>query len=222
MTGEIGVDIEQNNQGFSLNNFLLIQEEARQLLEKIFSQISVGMNYLDVERLVLNEYEKIDVKKNWHPVKVRIDGDTILTFREKSDPSKEIDNGSIVFVDLGYVKKGLEADIGRTFVFGKNENYEELIAKCESVFKQTIIYWRENQASGQELYSFAEKKCIELGIELNMKMDGHRLGSFPHGVFYQGGVGEIDFCPSKDCWILEIQVKDSELGVGAFYEDLIR
>ena len=209
------MDIEQNNQGFSLNNFLLIQDEARQLLEKIFSQISVGMNDLDIERLVLNEYEKIDVKKNWHPIKVRIDGDTLLPFREKSDSSKKIKNGSIVFIDLGYVKDGLEADIGRTLVVGKNENYEKLIEKCEAVFKETIIYWRENQASGQELYSFAEKKCIELGIELNMKMDGRRLG-VSSGLFYQGGVGEIDFCPSKDCWILEIQVKDNELGVGAF------
>ena len=55
-----------------------------------------------------------------------------------------------------------------------------------------------------------------------MNMDGHRLGSFPHGAFYKGGVAGLDFCPGENAWILEIQIMCQRLGIGAFYEDLIK
>ena len=180
------------------------------------------MNAYDVVEIIMSKYRENAIERSWHPVKVRIDQDTTIGFAKKSDPSIKIQSGSIFFIDVGTVKNGLEGDIGRTFVFGENHQAKNMINHCKQVFENTVMAWKRDQLSGERLYDFAKKQAEGRGLELNLSMDGHRLGSFPHGVHFKGSLCDIDFTPGPNLWILEIQVAHPKLNIGAFYEDLIK
>ncbi len=42
-----------------------------------------------------------------------------------------------------------------------------------------------------------------MGYKLNNNMKGHRVGDFPHHVFYKGGLNETEEVPCENLWILE-------------------
>lgn len=214
--------IEGNAQGFQVSRMLELQRSARRILENVQKKVNEGMNYKDIEELIKSNFIQVGIEKSWHPIKVRIDQDTIKSFREKSDESIKVLGGSIYFIDIGVVKDGYEGDFGNTFVFGQSFSLkEELISNCKNVFDRTVQYWRCNQSSGNELYDYASGLCKEYGLELNLDMSGHRIGSYPHGVFYKGSLLENTYPISEHCWILEIQVMCPDLQLGAFYEDII-
>lgn len=52
-------------------------------------------------------------------------------------------------------------------------------------------------------------------------MNGHRLGDFPHAVYFKGKLGEIDIIPKEKLWVLEILIRHPRKNFGAFFEDLI-
>lgn len=74
---------------------------------------------------------------------------------------------------------------------------------------------------GHELYRWAETRAQELGYKLNMGSDGHRIGDFPHHVFFKGAIIECDEELLPHAWILEIQLDHPKLKFGAFYEDIL-
>ena len=49
----------------------------------------------------------------------------------------------------------------------------------------------------------------------------HRVSDFPHKVHYKGNLGDQDFTPAPNLWILEIQLRHPTENWGAFYEDLL-
>ena len=50
---------------------------------------------------------------------------------------------------------------------------------------------------------------------------GHRVSDFPHALYgVQAGARRL--APADGIWVLEIQVRDLALPVGAFYEDVLR
>ena len=105
------------------------------------------------------------------------------------------------------VKDGYEGDFGNTFVVGdKSRVKEDLISNCKNVFDRTVQYWRRNQASGSELYDHASSLCKEYGLELNLEMSGHRIGSYPHGVFYKGSLLENTYPISENCWVWKFKL----------------
>lgn len=216
------MNTEENKQSFNLNAFLELQKNTRSIVENVSRHVEQGMSFLDIETLIVDEYTKVGIEKSWHPTKVRIDEDTVLSFSQKSSPKLKIKPGSIYFIDIGTVRNDLEGDYGKSFVFGESSEKQIICDHCEMVFKQTVEAWRDKKLTGKELYEFAASAATDLGLVLNLKMDGHRLGSFPHGVFYKGGVANLDFSPSPSLWILEVQVMSPTLNVGAFFEDLIR
>ena len=215
------MSIELNNHGFNQSEFLEVQETTRLIVKRSADLVELGMNYLDIEELILKLYEEFQVEKSWHPIKVRIDQDTNLSFREKSNPEIKVKNDSIFFMDIGVVKNGYEGDVGRSFSINKNPDAEKLINICHQVFVESLSAWKNQKLSGKALYDFAAQAANSHGVELNLSMDGHRIGSYPHGVFFKGGLAEVDIIPAENLWILEIQVKCPQLNLSAFFEDVI-
>lgn len=225
--------IESNSETFKVEKFLENQEATRKILSAIENKVQRGMNYQDIENLIMVEFKKSGVEKSWHPIKVRIDSDTLLNFRDKSNQSIKIDNGSLYFIDIGSVTNGYEGDFGDTFVFGKDRPNEdrtsennkvkklELINKCKAVFSETVACWKSESLTGDRLYDFAEASAKRLGLRLNLNMDGHRLGSYPHGVYYKGSLKGAGKIVDGKLWVLEIQVMCPDIQLGAFYEDII-
>ena len=215
------MNIELNNQYFKHHDFIQLQNLTQEIVQSTSLLVKKGMNSKDIISLIEDSYHKYDIDRSWHPIKVRIDSDTRLSFSQPSDLNIKIKDGSIFFIDIGTIQNGLEGDVGRSFVFGDFKAGEQLVNICERVFIDTVECWKNKGVSGGELYEFAKSRSQELGVELNLKMDGHRIGSYPHGVFFKGGLSEVEFTPAPGLWILEIQIWCPKLKRGAFYEDLI-
>jgi len=95
------------------------------------------------------------------------------------------------------------------------------MSACDIVFQKTAEMCRNKQLNGVDLYNYAEKTSRELGYKLNLKMNGHRLGDFPHTVYSKRKLGEIDFTPKENLCVLEILIRHPKENFGAFFEDLI-
>jgi len=55
-----------------------------------------------------------------------------------------------------------------------------------------------------------------------MGSDGHRIGDFPHHVFFKGSLTECEETVIPNAWILEIHLWSPDKKFGAFYEDVLR
>ena len=70
----------------------------------------------DVHRLAA---ERFGVRSHWHKRIVRAGANTLLPYAE-NPPDLVVADNDIVFLDLGPVFGQFEADVGRTFVVGKD------------------------------------------------------------------------------------------------------
>jgi hypothetical protein len=60
-----------------------------------------------------------------------------------------------------------------------------------------------------------------MGWVFNLKVDGHRIGDFPHKAIHSGSLSSTTFKPTTDLWVLELQIRHPTRPFGAFYEDLL-
>lgn len=47
------------------------------------------------------------------------------------------------------------------------------------------------------------------------------MADFPHALYGKHQLAQADFVPADGIWVLEIQVRDRALPIGAFYEDVL-
>src|SRR4030095_4418713 len=59
------------------------------------------------------------IEKHWHKKIVRSGKNTMAIYPD-NPPNRIIDTDDILFIDLGPIVEGYEADIGRTYVLGNN------------------------------------------------------------------------------------------------------
>lgn len=199
--------------------------EARKLARKtallFASHVDVGMTEKEGIALVDELLEKQGVTKKWHPTKFRIGPNTVKTFREKSAPETKVQKNDIYFLDIGPVYEGHEADYGQTFTLGQNEDNSKIQRASKKVFDQVSEIWKRDKISGEELYIKARELAKNEGYVLNEDMDGHRLGDFPHALFYKKSLSDFPDPPKENLWILEIHLRHPEKEIGAFFEDLL-
>jgi len=212
--------IESLGEKFSLDKFLRARELTKAVVHEAASMIQVGMNESDGTSIIERILKDHGCEKKWHPTKFRIGSNTLKSFKEKSDKEITLGESDIFFIDIGPVFDGHEADYGETFVIGSSEELIDLKNVVEEVFTETRIAF-QGGLSGKELYKFAENITKKKGYILNLNMKGHRLGDFPHALFYKGKLGDIDFIPQENLWILEILIRHPEKAIGSFFEDLI-
>ena len=189
--------------------------------KKVSELVEVGMCEADGIDLIEQVLKEAGHEKNWHPHKFRIAKNTTLSFREKSDETIRLKKNDIFTIDIGPVWKNFEGDYGETFIFGDNEEFKKIKLESEKIFNDCKKYWQYHQCTGKELYIHAKNLATEKGYILNTNMKGHRLGDFPHHVFYRGGLSEIDKVPAKNIWVLEIHLLNKDRTYGAFFEDII-
>lgn len=215
------MDIHGVREVFDLKTYLLARKVAWEIVYEVWDACFLGMSESDGVQLVESAYLKRGIEKKWHITKFRIGPNTQLAFQEVSDPNVRLCENGICFIDIGPVFKGHEADVADTFIFGKNEAYLNLKNATKIIFDKTAKHWRETKASGPLLYEFAKHEAKLLGYTLKEDSEGHRLGDFPHHLFYRGGLLGIEDSPRDYLWVLEIHLLDEGLGVGAFYEDIL-
>lgn len=209
---------------FIHEDFLKVRSKTLRSIDTIAEKLEVGMNEQDGRDLIDRELKTLGVEKKWHPTKFRIGENTLCSFSEKSLVDNTLSDGEIFFLDIGPVWNGYEGDMGRTYIFGNNDQsnpYASLKETAQKIFEVTRDIWLAEKLTGIELYDFAAKVARDFGVELNTAMKGHRLGDFPHHLFYRGGMNETEEVPCNDLWVLEILIQDSKLKRGAFFEDIL-
>ncbi len=213
--------IENKGEKFRLETFFQARKLAIEILEDCIRKFVTGMSEEEALELIHSSMNSYGMKKKWHPTKVRFGKNTLKSFKEVSDRGIFLREEDIFFIDIGPIYEEHEADIGRTFVRGNNQDYLKIQQACIEVFEETLKKYRETSMSGKKLYDFAQEQALKKGYELNQAMKGHRLGDFPHHLFYKGGLSEIDFRPIENIWVLEIHLRDPQHEIGAFHEDII-
>ncbi len=214
--------IHNVGKSFNLDLFLKARELTIKAVHSVKEQVFIGMSEDEGHDLIDKTLDRLGASKKWHPNKFRIGQNTTKSFRERSEPNIKLQENDIYFIDIGPVWDGHEGDYGETFVTGSNNEFELIRNASKDVFTQTARVWKEQGLSGADLYDFAEDYALSLGYKLNKAMKGHRLGDFPHHLFYKGGMVELSDSPCENLWVLEIHLLSLDEDCGAFYEDILR
>ncbi len=213
--------IQDFGEKFNLQKFFHARDVARDMVHELASQIRPGMSEEQAHEMYQSICLQHQIDKNWHAPKIRFGPNTLKSFKEISDPYilKEED---IFYVDIGPVVNEHEADYGETFFVGQNYEHKKISDACQKIFDEVNHYWIKTKSPGPQLYEFADQAARYHGYRLNMGSDGHRIGDFPHHVFFKGAIIECQEELLENAWILEIQLDHPNLKFGAFFEDILR
>lgn len=212
--------IQSFGEKFDRQKFYHARSVARDITYELSSMIRPGMTEADAHRLYKELCTKQPVDKQWHPAKLRFGPNTLKNFKDESVPHV-LQEEDIFFIDIGPVVEGHEADYGETFTVGSIFEQKHIADCSKKVFNEVASYWKEKRCEGQELYEFAKSRAEHYGHHLNMGSDGHRIGDFPHHVFFKGALNECEENVVPDAWILEIHLWNRARTFGAFYEDIL-
>jgi methionine aminopeptidase len=213
--------VEKVKDSFNLKKFLEVQKETIKALQRIASKIQIGMTEAaayELAKLVLNES---GFEKNWHRPYIRFGQNTALMYGQPSDPETILKENDVFYVDIGPVKEGYEGDAGDTFLKGQSLEKERCIQDSKTLFEDVRTCWKRKNLTGMGLYQYAEVQAEKMGWRLNRDWGGHRIGDFPHHLYYKGALQSLDFTPLPGLWVLEIHLCDIENRFGAFYEDVL-
>lgn len=205
---------------FNLEDYLRAQEKTKQIAHHFSQTLKPGMSEKEAKAALETYLDNSGLEKRWHPTKMRMGPNTTCSFRDESIEYVLKEN-DIFFIDIGPVYYDHEGDYGETFTVGSNPRHQHLALAAKTVFYNTQKIWKEKKLTGSELYIFAEEEAKKLNLKLNSNMYGHRLGDFPHAVHSREKLGSLNFSPAPKLWVLEIHLIDEELGLGAFFEDLL-
>lgn len=207
---------------FILDDFLKARKLTIDAVTKVASEVFVGMTEKDGDQIIDKVLKEMGHEKKWHPNKFRIGENTVKSFRDKSVEGVTLKEDDIFFIDVGPVWDNYEGDYGDTFVIGHNEEFHKIKEACKVVFNKTKEVWQKESLSGVKLYNFAQNCAESLGYKLNNRMKGHRIGDFPHHVFYRGGMLETEEVPCDNLWVLEIHLISNTHKYGSFFEDILK
>ncbi len=212
--------IQDFGEHFDIKKLWAARDVARDLTYELSSLICPGMTEDAAHVLYKELCAKRGIEKQWHPAKIRFGKNTLKNFKEASDPYvlKEED---LYFIDIGPVIDHHEADYGETFSIGSVFDHKHIADSSVKIFNETKKYWFEHKCSGDNLYDFAQSRAKHYGYFLNLGNHGHRIGDFPHHIFFRGGLNECQEEVIADAWILEIHLWNTSRTFGAFFEDLL-
>ncbi|MBS1510987.1 MAG: aminopeptidase P family protein [Bacteroidetes bacterium] len=178
--------------------------------------------------------QQFGIATHWHKKIVRAGKNTLAIYPD-NPPGRVIAEDDILFIDLGPIVDGYEADIGRTYVLGNDARKHKLKNDVEKAWYE-IQEWYQKQAfiKAADLFELAEEKAKAYGWDFIGAIAGHIVGAYPHEQPDDPNSLELDIHPSnpnniflKDAngndrhWILELQFADPENEIGAYFEQLL-
>lgn len=181
--------------------------------------------------LALNRF---GIEKHWHKKIVRSGKNTLAIYPD-NPPTRIIDRDDILFIDLGPIVEGYEADIGRTYVLGNDLRKLMLKIDVEAAWYE-IQKWYQQKTTlkASELFQYAVEKAAEFGWEFAGEIAGHIVGKYPHEQPLDPKSLELDIHPenhndmflpdangNERNWILELQFIDRKNEIGGYFEQLL-
>jgi Xaa-Pro aminopeptidase len=177
--------------------------------------------------------ERFGVERHWHRRIVRA-GINTLTIANDYPEIRTIEAEDTVYLDLGPVFEAWEADIGRTYALGANEDKKRLVVDLSRVFERVQRhYYASPEITGAQLYAFAQTAANDAGWSFGGVIAGHVVGEFSHstwpgekdlkriGPHNPLPMGGVDHLGRALHWILEIHLVDNARTFGGFYERLL-
>jgi Xaa-Pro aminopeptidase len=178
--------------------------------------------------------QKFGIEEHWHKIIVSSGKNTLAIYPD-NPPIRIIDKDDILFIDLGPIVEGYEADIGRTYVLGNNPQKLQLKNDVEKAWYD-IQAWYQKQTTlkASRLFEYAAQKAKALGWEFGGQIAGHIVGKYPHEQPADPQSLELDIHPenhndiflrdadgNKRHWILELQFIDRQNEIGGYFEQLL-
>ena len=215
-----------NAQNISLAFFEAIEEKNLIAAGKTEAQLIAEVDDLGVKIF--------GIEKHWHKKIVRTGKNTLAIYPD-NPPNSIIQEDDILFIDLGPIIDGYEADIGRTYVLGNNAKKIQLKNDVEKAWYEIQEWYRQQTiVKASALFQFAVEKAKESGWEFDGEIAGHIVGKYPHEQPIDPKSLELDihpdnhndmFLPDADGnqrhWILELQFVDKEDQIGGYFEQLL-
>ena len=184
----------------------------------------------DIRELAAREF---GVEKHWHRRIVR-SGPNSITTAGDHPPVRMIEEDDIVYLDLGPVLGGWEADIGKSYALGKSPRKQALVAELPRQFEKLQAHFRERpNITGAALYDFAVRSAQAAGWKFGGKIAGHIISEFAHtqipGAKDLTRIAPLNDTPMSDPdgngnprhWIGEIHLVELDESFGGFYERLL-
>ena len=204
-----------------MQQLLAQRTRTQEAITAIAAAIQPGMLEEEAVALANRLLAERNMRRGWHKVNLRFGVNTTLHFHSASQPGVELGDNDIFFIDIGPVFERWEGDGGDTFIVGQDAERARCATDARRVFHAARRRWLADGLSGQALYDFAAAEAARLGWVLNLDMNGHRIGDFPHAAIFKGSLAEIDFAPTAGLWVLEIQIRHPSEPFGAFFEDIL-
>lgn len=178
--------------------------------------------------------KKFGIVNHWHKKIVRSGKNTLAIYPD-NPPNRIIDKDDILFVDLGPIVDGYEADLGRTYVLGNDALKLKLKHDVEAAWYEIRDWYRQQtNVKASTLFQLCVDKAKEKGWEFGGEIAGHIVGKYPHEQPADPKSLELDVHPSNHNdmsltdangnerhWILELQFVDREKQIGAYFEQLL-
>jgi Xaa-Pro aminopeptidase len=213
-------------QNVSLQFFKAIEENKLIVAGKTEAQLNE-----EICCLALSEF---GIKRHWHKKIVRAGKNTLSAYQD-DPPDRIIEEGDILFIDLGPVVKGYEADIGRTYVLGNDPRKLKLRNDVEAAWYEIQDWYQlHTTLKASALFQYAAGKAEEYGWEFGGAIAGHIVGKYPHEQPLDPLSLELDIHPdnpndiflhdedgNERHWILELQFIDRENEIGRYFEQLL-
>lgn len=184
----------------------------------------------DIRELAAREF---GVEKHWHRRIVR-SGPNSITTAGDHPPVRTIENDDIVYLDLGPVFGGWEADIGKSYALGDHPRKQALVAELPRQFKKLQQHFRAHRnITGAALYDFAVRSAEEAGWKFGGVIAGHIISEFAHAQIpgakdltriFPGNpapMSDPDGNGNPRHWIGEIHLLELDGSFGGFYERLL-
>jgi Xaa-Pro aminopeptidase len=230
-----------------LNLFPVPDSERRAALEaaearalQLFTAIEAaglvhsGVSEREVEDAIKQlALEKFGVTTHWHRRIVR-SGPNSITTAGDHPPVRMIEDDDIVYLDLGPVFEGWEADIGKSYALGNDPRKNALVAELPRQFEIVQQHFRANPGiTGAALYDFAVQSAQDAGWQFGGVIAGHIVSEFAHAQIpgpkdltriYPDNpepMSNPDGNGNPRHWIGEIHLVERDGSFGGFYERLL-
>lgn len=205
---------------FTLDGILQARQRSIAAVKEIAALLRPGMTTASAIALADAHLRQLGASHNWHPTYVRFGPDTQSPAVHPTDRQRVLGADDIFVVDIGPVWDGYEGDYGDTYSTGANVDQLRCAQAARQVFERTRLAWLGG-LTGAALYDIADVYAREYGCTVVREIAGHRVADFPHALYGKHQLANADFIPADGIWVLEIQVRDLTLPIGAFYEDVL-
>ncbi|MCW7479395.1 aminopeptidase P family protein [Leptospira bandrabouensis] len=211
------------------------QKIAKELFDIIEKENIIRSN-ISERQLSLEIYEiakdRLGIKKYWHKKIVRTGVNTIFPYDEKPNDLM-IKEDDIIWIDFGPIFENFEADFGRTYVLGNNNEKLNLKLTVEKAwYAARNHYFSKTSINGLELFNFLEGFAFDNGYIFGNNIAGHLIDEFSHYKIHKSTPENyickenlIDLKSDLDgltrFWILEVHFVTKNKQFGSFFEQLL-